>query len=51
MGRGVLVGVGAALQILAQLGLLLVGGRPVVVIHHVHHPLRDVAGALEEVHR
>ena len=51
MGGGVLIGVGAALEVLPQLRLLLVGGRPVVVAHHVEHPLRNVASALEEVHR
>lgn len=50
MGGEVLVGVGAALQVLPQLRLLLVGCRPVIVAHHVQHPLRDVARALEEVH-
>ena len=50
MWAGVLVGVGAALEVLAELVLLVVAGGPVVVVHHAHHASGQVAGALEEVH-
>jgi hypothetical protein len=50
MRDAVLVGVGAGLEVLPELALLLVAGCPVVIIHHSHHTLREVVGASEEVH-
>lgn len=50
MGRGVLVGIGAAFEVFPELAFLLVAGGPVVVVHHAHHSLREVSCAFEEVH-
>lgn len=50
MGRGVLVGIGAAFEVFPEFVFLLVAGGPVVVVHHAHHALSEVSCAFEEVH-
>jgi len=46
----ILIGVGAGFKVFSELCLFLVASRPVVIVHHAHHTLREVVGASEEVH-